>query len=169
MEKVLSFLANPALMSQGIEALRLIAPQSKNLDFYLSKPDAKPGSLHFNLMLDQLKNAYRIFLATNPRAPDVTSEAKPIEAKPLRVKKNTIYNSDFVDLNSLPKNIQKLYIQNQQLTRDLAGLHQELKLATSNKKRLPLAKSIKELTQARAANWKEIDKYIDSKRITDNK
>jgi hypothetical protein len=150
--------------------------RNKDKDAFLnSVGDAASGSIHFNLLLQEVKNAYRILLANNPEADQPSPKpqpGKPITTAKLVLGKKTkapevgsqttkakfVYN-EMVDVKSLPADLQRLYFRNQDITREVAGLHQQLKAATSDDSRVLLAGQLESLFSERAANWTQIDRF----------
>lgn len=134
--------------------------------FFLSVQNAPKGSLHHNLLMEILKNAARI-IGSTPQQKETPKPTKPITAKKLPLGKPRFVNNDIVDVKSLPDNLQKLYFENQQLTRELSGLHQQLRLEKSNQARKEIAHKIKSLIKKRQENWKILDQ--NAKQPTNDK
>ena len=160
MTKLSQWLASPdKSYSQGLELYHRVKRNTSKDAFFNQGAGARPGSLHFNLLLQELKNAHRILLAAREPEEKPPQPQKPITAKALTANKRKFVLNDIVDVKSLPPDMQKLFFRNQDITRELSGLHQELKAATSDKKRQELAVSIQELSLERTANWQQLDGY----------
>jgi len=145
---------------EGLNILKRISPKNTKLSFLASFGSAAIGSLHFNILVQEVKNAFRIHLA-NGTLDRVQSPPKPIVAKPLDATRRKFVFNDIVDVKALPAELQKLYFRNQEITRLLAGLHQELKTALSNAARKELAEKISALNQERITNWKQLDSFSE--------
>ena len=124
--------------------------------FFNSVKDSKPGDLHHNLIIKELSNIYRIY-ASSPPSPKA-DPAKP-DVKQAPVNKPRIVANPYIEISSLPKDLQMLYERNQEITRQLSGLHQMLKEATTNAQRKTLAEQIDSLHIERSLNWKKIDAH----------
>lgn len=175
MDTIIKWINNPERKYTDGLAIYHKIKRSKDKDaFFNSQSNPAPGSLHFNLLMQEIKNAHRVLLAKGhqfeekPKPPAV---GKPITTAPLKLAKKIpdvakpesghtkyVFN-ELVDVKSLPDNLQQKYFQNQQITRDLAGLHQQLKSATSDKDRIVIAGNIEQLFSERIANWTDIDAF----------
>jgi hypothetical protein len=150
----------------GLKLLKRLSPDNKKMQFLACCSSDALGSLHFNILVQEVKNAFRIHLA-NGTLDRVQSPPKPIEAMPLDTTRRKFVFNDIVDVKSLPEELQKLYFRNQEITRLLAGLHQELKTASSNASRKELAEKISTLNQERITNWKQLDSFSEGESPVD--
>ena len=161
MNEITQWLAAPDKDYQaGLKLLKRLSPENKKMQFLASRTSATVGSLHFNIMVQEVKYAFRIHLA-NSTLDKVQSPPKPIVAGPLDTTKRKFVFNDIVDVKALPPELQKLYFRNQEITRSLAGLHQELKAAASNSRRKEIAEKISALNQERITNWKQLDEFSE--------
>ena len=161
MNEISQWLAAPDKDYQaGLKLLKRLSPDNKKMQFLASHATAPVGSLHFNILLQEVKSAFRIHLA-NGTLEKLQSPLKPIVAKPLDATRRKFVFNDIVDVKSLPAELQKLYFRNQEITRSLAGLHQELKAAGSNTTRKELAEKISTLNKERITNWKQLDEFSE--------
>ncbi len=151
----------------GLDLLNVLSAKNEKLKFLKTAENAQKGSLHHNLLLGEIKNAYRIHL-NNGTLEDLLVTPQTITAKPLALKKDRFVYNEIVDVKQLPPQMQKLFFRNQELTRQLAGLHQELKAATSDTQRKTLAENIKTLHDERIENWKLLDDYSAGKSKPDD-
>lgn len=140
----------------GVSLYHKIKKDNSKDSFFLSVQNAPKGSLHHNLLMEILKNAARI-IGSTPQRKEIPKPTKPITAKKLPLGKPRFVNNDIVDVKSLPGHLQKLYFENQQLTRDLSGLHQQMRLEKTDQDRKELAQKIKTLIKKRQENWKILD------------
>ena len=159
----------------GLAIYQNIKRNNKKDAFFSSINDASPHSLHMNLLLQEIQTALRISLAnTTTQTPIKPPPGKPITTRKLTLEKRTtpvthkndnskyVYN-EIVDVKSLPENLQKLYFRNQEITRKLSGLHQQLKIATTDQTRALAAGQIDALFVERKSNWQQIDSLASDK------
>ncbi len=162
MNHILSWLNKPLSdksYSEGLRILKTLDPKNKKTPFLSMVSDPAPGSIHFNLLLQEVLRAYRISGGKAVLTPGQKTPGVPVKGKPAKATKPRLYLNEFVDVKSLPGSLQKLFIRNQDITRELSGLHQSLKGATNNPERLKVASKIKDLNSERMANWKVIDNH----------
>ena len=157
----------------GLEIYHKIKRDKQKDTFFNSVGEAAPGSLHHNLLLKAIKNAHRIITANGIKVPadkKAPLPSKPITTDPLDLGKGShdgttrarFVLNEMIDVKSLPPPLQKKFIRNQQITREMAGLHQKLKGPASNDQRKQVAESIHQLFNERTQNWKELDAYVGS-------
>lgn len=144
--------------------------------FFNGVSDAPAGSLHFNLLIQEVKNAYRIMLSTGQQfedKPKAPAPGKPIITAPLKLNKkpavlgeqpsgsdaDRFVHNNLVEVTSLPEDLQQKYFRNQQITRELSGLHQQLKASKTDQDRALVANQIDVLFHERQTNWTQIDQF----------
>ena len=155
----------------GLEIYHKVKRDKQKDAFFNSVSNAAPGSLHHNLLLKAIKNAHRIILANGIQLPADKKPplpTKPITTIPLSLVKPThegadkarFVHNELIDVKSLPPHMQNKYIRNQQITREMAGLHQKLKEPSTDSQRQATAESIQQLFIERRNNWKDLDAYV---------
>ncbi len=83
MTKLSQWLASPdKSYSQGLELYHRVKRNTSKDAFFNQGVGSRPGSLHFNLLLQELKNAHRILLAVREPEEKPPQPQKPITAKP---------------------------------------------------------------------------------------
>ncbi len=159
MNEIIRFFSTPNQpYEKGLELYHKVKKDSSKDRFFSQVQSAPKGSLHHNLLVSELKAAARILRDASPPK-QVPKPTQDITAKALpRAKTRFAYNQ-IVDVKSLPEDLQKLYFENQELTRKLSGMHQELRSATTDYRRKELAWEIKGLTKKRQENWKVLDSH----------
>lgn len=144
--------------------------------FFNAVSDAPAGSLHFNLLIQEVKNAYRVLLSKGEQfedKPKPPAPGKPITTAPLKLDKKLavldqkpssssaarfVHNS-LVEVTSLPEDLQQKFFRNQEITRELSGLHQQLKASKTDQDRALVASQIDVLFHERQTNWTQIDQF----------
>ncbi len=166
MTTIHEFLASPEKdYNTGLEIYHKVKKDASKDQFFNAGKNSQRGSLHHNLLMEALRNAARI-MAASPLVKQPSKPPKTITAKPLKASKPRFAHNEIVNVKSLPKELQERYFENQQLTRELSGLHQQLRSARSDQTRKNLALQIKEYTKKRQENWKVLDAYAKSSKTT---
>jgi len=163
MNEIIRFLSTPNQpYEKGLAIYHKVKKDSSKDGFFTQVQSAPKGSLHHNLLISELKAAARILRDVSPpkAAPKPTRD---ITAKALPKAKTRFAYNKIVDVKSLPEDLQKRYFENQELTRKLSGMHQELRSATTDHRRKELAWEIKGLTKKRQENWKVLDGHAKGK------
>jgi hypothetical protein len=146
--------------ADGVQLYHKYKKNNEKDSFFNSVTDSKEGALHYNMLLSWMKNTFRKL----PPQPDPKAEVK-IPAKAIKANIETPANqvkyvhNELVDVKSLPPDVQKLYFRNQEITKKLTRLHQELREAKSDQERQPIASVIADINKERQDNWQEINKY----------
>ncbi len=134
--------------------------RSKDKDeFFNSVSDAPKGSLHHNMLFQELKNIHRVTASQQPVPQKIPVPAKPITAKTLMADPGKLVHNPLVEVSSLPKDLQVLYFRNQDITRIMAGLHQSLRAASADSQRKEYAETIDLLNTEKQTNWEQLDEF----------
>ena len=155
------WISNPARSyKEGLAIYHRIKRNSGKDSFFNSVDNPPTGSLHYNLLFQAIKSAYRLMLSSDELDKTIVdAETKPITTQALSLDKRKFVLYDIVDVKSLPPDLQKLFFQNQDITRELSGLHQQLKSSGSDEQRKELAEKIVQLFDLRKANWQVLDNF----------
>ncbi len=151
--------------STGLDLLALLSANNPKLKFLQSAQNAAKGSLYHNMLWGEIKNAYRIH-QNNNTLDELFVTPKTVTVKPLALKRDKYVYNEIVDVKHLPPELQELFFRNQELTRELAGLHLELKAADTDKKRKTIAEKIGTLNLERISNWKQLDEFSEGIKST---
>lgn len=171
--EIKAWLAEPKKSySKGLEFYNQYKKNNNKDKFFASVENPELGSMHFNLLVTQVRNIHRK-LSQNPKL----IKSKPIEIKKLspvikagdkKKSKPTIVDNPLVDVKELPPQLQEKYFENKQLVKDIMMKRQEMtdlgEGSDVNDARKTLANKICELDDKKAANWKAIDTWWNEKK-----
>ncbi|HNX93057.1 MAG TPA: hypothetical protein PKI17_05985 [Syntrophomonas sp.] len=142
--------------------------------FFSQVSNAKPGTLHFNMLLERMQKAARV--ATVKQAivlPDITiEEIKPAKNVPVRpiapskesVRQKTersvrIADNPYVEISKLPEALQEDYKRIKAIPRELAQAHGEMKAAKTDAERADKLQVCKDMERERKELWSKIDEW----------
>ena len=89
-------------------------------------------------------------------------ELKPIELKPTKSAKPKLADNPYVDVSSLPADLQAVYRRNMDIYRICDDIHSKMKSAKTDKERQPLAEELVKLEDEQLEGWKKIDAYVEA-------
>ncbi len=146
-----NWLADPQRSyADGLAIYNKFKKDNSQDSFFNSNENPAPKSIHFNLLIAAIQTVKRILEQRGINTKTIATEPGQ------QLEKRKFFLEDAIDVKSLPPDIQQRYIANQEITRSLAGLHQQLKAADSNQNRKELAETIAMQNKQRQENWKLI-------------
>ncbi len=157
-----NWISNPDRTYQdGLVIYHKIKSNQSKDQFFNSVSQPPKGSLHYNLLLHEIKNANRIIVNSkpDPHAAPLPKPTKQITTQPFKESKARYVFNELVDVKTLPEHLQALYFRNQEITRVLSGVHQSLKAATTDADRKQIAEQIRTFNIERIENWQKIDAH----------
>lgn len=143
---------------------------AKKLAFLSHDTDAKPGSIHFNMVLKEVKDIFRIlknnnsFSAPAPvaQAPVIKIEQKDIVVPPVKARP-IIDHNPHVNRADLPERLQKAYDANGRMETENKTWFAEMKVAKTDAERKRLLNLICDNEEKQSCNWTEIDTWWEHK------
>ena len=131
--------------------------QSKSKDnFFASFTNPPQDSLAFSMIIQEIKKGVRILSSQNKLHLVTSPQKAKSQIRPASTKTRITANP-FVDISKLPKDKQRLFERNQQITKTLSGLSQKIKLVKTDNERQLIAAQIDKLFKERKSNWAAID------------
>jgi hypothetical protein len=165
-EKVLS---NPSY-KELCEIYKAHGKDAKKAAFLAQVADAQPGSIHFNMVLKEVKDIFRIMKNNNAftaeafhvaPAPVIKIEQKdilpPVKSRPI------IDHNPHVNRADLPEHLQKAFDDNGKMESENKTMFAEMKVAKTNDERKRLLNAICENEETQSANWAAIDTWWEHK------
>lgn len=174
--EIQQWLSNPnRTFCEGLAIYKTVKKHTKNDLFFSQVADAKQGTIHFNILQQELSRIARIngqisSEKKEPESPPI--KVKPIiSIKPVEANKNEkpkFYNDKMYNVNELPADLQKKFKENQELTKEISGTQAKMKAVAEGKEndneRAKLRKSIETLEKKRNKNWELIDTWWNTER-----
>ena len=176
MSKIQIWLSNPeADYNQGVAIFAEAKPKElAQIKFFESEKDCKPDSMHYQMLANELKRAYRIELQNAPKAKpeEVKVEEPTAAAKGKRTKEttNALLRLPWEELSDAQKKYflgsenvfaekKEQFTAATQIRAEKSALHEKMKAATTDEERAPLTEQIVELDGKEAELWKQIDNF----------
>jgi uncharacterized protein YneF (UPF0154 family) len=178
MNKAQAWLKDPRRdYAEGIAIYKEAMGNDKALQFFNQVSNAKPGTLHFNMLMERMQKVSRVMVVKQAdKMPDINTEAIKQMHQPVikpstnnkqikevirqRAEKSVrITDNPFVDISQLPDNLKENYLRIKAIPQELAGAHGEMKASTTNSERAIKLKLCKDLEAERKALWKTIDDW----------
>lgn len=179
MNKAQAWLKDPRRdYAEGVAIYKEAMGNDKALQFFNQVSSAKPGTLHFNMLMERMQKVARVMVVKQAdKLPDITTEeikapAKPVAGKPAKTmreiirekadKSVRIVDNPFVDISQLPDNLKTNYLRIKEIPKKLAGAHGEMKAATTDTERAAKLQLCKDLEDEKKALWLTIDDWWKS-------
>lgn len=152
------------------EIYKAYGKDTKKLAFFSQVADAAPASIHFNMILKEVKDIFRIlknnnsFAAPAPvaQAPVIKIEQKDIVPPPVKARP-IIDHNPHVNRADLPEHLQKAYDANGRMETENKTWFAEMKVAKTDAERKRLLTQICDNEEKQSCNWAEIDSWWDHK------
>jgi|WetSurMetagenome_2_1015567.scaffolds.fasta_scaffold300760_1 hypothetical protein len=166
--------------TDGIEIYKTVKKTPKFDVFFSQIKTCSQGDLHFNLLERELTRIARI--DSQIRNTEIQKAPPTIGVKPIvkkldssqtvsenKTERPKFYNDKMYNFNELPKNLQTLFKENQNITKEITATHANMKAYDSDKKydadRAECLRSIKRLEKKRNKNWETIDTWWNGERL----
>lgn len=152
------------------EIYKAYGKDTKKLAFFSQVADAAQASIHFNMILKEVKDIFRILknnnsfaaVATIPQAPVIKIEQKDIVLPPVKARP-IIDHNPHVNRADLPERLQKAYDENIKMETENKTSFAEMKVAKTDAERKRLLNTICENEEKQSSNWSEIDTWWEHK------
>lgn len=152
------------------EIYKAYGKDTKKLAFFSQVADAAQASIHFNMILKEVKDIFRILknnnsfaaVATIPQAPVIKIEQKDIVLPPVKARP-IIDHNPHVNRADLPERLQKAYDANGRMETENKTWFAEMKVAKTDAERKRLLNLICDNEEKQSCNWTEIDTWWEHK------
>lgn len=162
---------------KGLELYHRYYGKDKTYEFLLAHDNPAHGTLPFNMLINKIENAFRIWgnkeaIENTPNMPQNSIKVKEVDLS--REGKNSQKNAsgesnngklrlDFnkrVNISELPQDLRNKAIQNQSLYVEIQSLHAQMKEAVEDKsKRREIRSLLVEKFDLNRKNWNDIDNW----------
>lgn len=181
LHEIKNWLLNPERnYKTGLEIYNAYKSNNK-FDNYFNVESPSSESMQFKMLVQRVGEIHRK-LEQNPNL----IKSGPITVKPINTdelkkkfgervsqldpKRPRVVDNPLIDISQLPEDLQRLYLENKNLTKEIGQLHQELKAVPAgekyNAKRKTLADKITTKDDKRAENWSRIDTWWKENKLT---